>query len=247
MRFAVGELGSGDDSTQKRERGGARGAETETAETETERRQGPAAPPARRGGRMRAGRRRLGFPCGLDFRQDAGAQRVRHRVVEAAVDRGAGARDIGGGFPADRTARLVRRERGGLGGVELPVQLRLHQQDLVALGRRGHACLALQHGARQKPAGTEQARHHRADRRPRDLGDLLVGKLLQLAQHERLAQLRRQRRDQLLDLPVAARVDQRRFRVVRFGYKLVLGDRSASLRAVRSATSGARPSRSRAE
>ena len=34
---------------------------------ETERRQGPTAPPARRGGRVRAECRRLGFSCGFDF------------------------------------------------------------------------------------------------------------------------------------------------------------------------------------
>ena len=66
------------------------------------------------------------------------------------------ARDIGGGFPADRAARLVRRERGGIGRVELPVQLGLHQQDLVALGRGGHAF---------SPSSTARARNRRARNR----------------------------------------------------------------------------------
>ncbi len=103
-------------------------------------------------------RRRVGFPRGRYLRQYPGAQRVRHHVVEAAVDDGAGACDIGGGGPADRAARLVSRQRRGLGGIQLAVQFRLHQQDLVALGP-GHAVHAF------SPSSTARARNRRARNR----------------------------------------------------------------------------------
>ena len=51
----------------------------------------------------------------------------------------------------------------------------------------------------QLPARAGEARHHRADRDLRDLGDLPVGQLLELAQHQDLAELRRQPRHQAID------------------------------------------------
>src|SRR5829696_3250857 len=113
---------------------------------------------------MRVGCRRLGFPRGFYFRQDAGPQRVRSGAVEAALHDSAGAGDIGGGSPADRTARLVYREPSGVGGVQLSVQLCLYQQDLVAVQWRGHAF---------SPSSTARARTWRARNR-RDI-TVLIG------------------------------------------------------------------------
>ena len=57
-----------------------------------------------------------------------------------------------------------------------------------------------------------------------DFGDLFVGQLFQLAQHQWLPQFDRQRRYKLAYLPLAARLDQRRLRIVAAGDEIVRRD-----------------------
>jgi len=61
------------------------------------------------------------------------------------------------------------------------------------------SCRILGNGRHQPVTGAGEPRHHGSDRHLRHPGDLAVSEALEVAQHQRLAERRRQRRDPRLE------------------------------------------------
>src|SRR6266851_1784294 len=130
----------------------------------------------------------------------------------------------------DRRAELAfAAEQRGAFGAAAEMRLegwRLARTDLaVEIGMAELLCLFAIHGlllllfalplSQQQRARTRQPRHDRADRDAHDLGDLAIGKLLQLAQHDDLAVLERKRGDELVQSLALTRLDQQRLGIPR--------------------------------
>src|SRR6516165_7187905 len=101
---------------------------------------------------------------------------------------------------------MATRERGTICGISLTSTLapviRARPNFLPRQSRMRGSCGA---GwvifAKQQSAGAMQAGHDRPDRHAGYLGDLAIAELVQLAQHDRLAQRRRERLDQMVETP----------------------------------------------
>jgi len=80
---------------------------------------------------------------------------------------------------------------------------------------RGSCVAGLVIFAKQQSAGAMQPGHDRPDRHAGYLGDLAIAELVQLAQHDRLAQRCRERLDQLVETPQIGSAFQQRLGLAR--------------------------------
>ena len=116
---------------------------------------------------------------------------------------------------AARAAGDMRLDLAGVPGIELAVEQRVQQHPgFIARHHRSFSSAASQ-AARNIARAARQPRHHRADRRADDLGDLAIGQVVDLAQHDRLAEWRRQRAHHVADRLLVAAAQHMRLRRLR--------------------------------
>ena len=140
--------------------------------------------------------------AGQATREDRTARIRPCEPTRAAVDR---SRQRQSGSARKRCRRLVRPAQLDHRGADRERPLTAYR----FAGVHRHA------RAEQKGAPTIQAGHHRPDRHPRYLGDIAVAELVQLAQHDHLAQRRRERLDQSVETPQVGPAFQQRLGIDR--------------------------------
>ena len=131
---------------------------------------------------------------GVDAQAQIGRQRLARKLFAERLPQRLDARALGG---ERRIACDLPFDRERIGRIELAVEVGVNQQHGVVV-RSGGSCrswLVRSKRRDQAAACARQPGHHGADRHLGDLRDLAVVETLNVTQHQRLAELIRQRRD----------------------------------------------------